>query len=126
MSDRHTPALRAAALRAAVALERYELHVRRLAATWLDMELYRTVSAEIDEIKGHCACLPQFSVAWVSLLISHSELIHCLWRSTQAGNVVPWQERQRHLLDHIACIRVLADHCACFVPGEQDAPCSQY
>jgi hypothetical protein len=122
----HIPALRATALQAADALARYELHVRRLAATWLDMELYRTVSTEIDEIQRYCKGLPQFSVAWVALLISHAELIHCLWRSSQPGSAVPWKERQHCLLDHIACIHVLADRCIDLARQQHDAPCSQY
>lgn len=126
MSASQTPAMRATAIQAADALERYKLHVGRLAATWLDMELYGTVSAEIDEIQRYCRTVPALSLPWVALLISHAELIHCLWRSSQPGRGVPWEDRQRSLADHLASIDVLKERCDSLAPRHEDAPVSQF
>lgn len=112
MSASHFPAVRATALHAATALARYERHVRKLAATWLDMELYRTVSEEIDEIQRDCALLPDVAAPWAALLVSHSDLVHALWRSTQSATPAgPAPDVRPQLEEHLACIDALARRC---------------
>jgi hypothetical protein len=66
------------------ALENYDQNVGRMVDTWLDMELYRTVSAEVETIRMYSSALPQLSVHWVELLIAHAELVHCLWKMQYA------------------------------------------
>ena len=109
MSVSHSAVLRVTALQAAAALGRYERHVRTLADTWLDMDLYTEVSEEIDEIKNYCAGMPEVTVAWSGLMVSHAELIHALWQAAQDGDA-PEQAR-RQLDDHLACIEVLSRRC---------------
>ena len=71
--------------------------MNRLAETWLDMELYRTVSEEVEEIRLLAASASTLSVPWVELLISHAELIHCLWRNKfAAGDPRLGELRVRH------------------------------
>ncbi len=102
--------MRAIALHAAATLARYERHVRRLAATWLDMDLYHTVSAEVDDIGRTCTLMPDVRVSWVALLVSHAELVHSLWRTGEpaaaegAGSALALQE-------HLQCIDSLARRC---------------
>lgn len=112
MSASHLPAMRATALHAAAALARYERHVRRLTATWLDMDLYQTVSNEIDEIKVYCTTLPQLSRGWTDLLVSHAELIHALWSGAELEEdpTLP-DERTNRLRQHLDCIDSLARDC---------------
>jgi hypothetical protein len=112
MSASHFPAVRATALHAATALARYERHVRKLAATWLDMELYRTVSEEIDEIQRDCTMLPDVAAPWAALLVSHADLVHALWRSTQTATPAgPAPDVRPQLERHLACIDALARRC---------------
>lgn len=111
MSASHFPVMRALAVQAATSLARYERHVRKLAATWLDMELYATVSGEIDEIQRCCSALAEVSGPRTALLISHAELVHVLWRSTQRGRVVGRDEVDKRLREHLACIDMLARNC---------------
>lgn len=111
MSASPLPALRATALQATSILARYERHVRRLAATWLDMDLYRTVSAELDEIRSLCALLPQVTLPWVGLLVSHAELIHALWSNARQGGPTAAAEVDHQLRAHLACIDALARRC---------------
>ena len=80
MSASQAPALDAIAFQLAAALEDYEQHVAVMVDTWLDMELYREVSDQIEQIRMFCAALPQFGPPWVELLIAHAELVHSLWR----------------------------------------------
>lgn len=72
---------------------------------WLDMEVYRRVSNEIEEIRMFSAALPQLSVTWVELLIAHAELVHSLWRlrfqEVDADREQLVQVRERHA----ACVR---------------------
>ncbi|RYF13853.1 MAG: hypothetical protein EOO30_20075 [Comamonadaceae bacterium] len=109
MTGSECQATQAAATEVEAALDAYERHVRRLVRTWLDMDLYRTVSAEIDDLRSCCAALPQLSTCWVALLISHADLVHCLWRSSQAGERVSREELQHRLEEHLDCIHALAD-----------------
>lgn len=111
MSASHFPAMRATAMQVATALARYERHVRALAATWLDMELYAEVSQEIDEIKVCCAALPQLAVPWTALLVSHAEMIHALWQGAGSDAPATREETQRRLDEHLACIDALARRC---------------
>ena len=80
MSASHAPVLDAIAMQLVAALDRYEGDVGTMLETWLDMERYRAVSAQVEEIRLYSATLPQVSVPWVELLIAHAELVHCLWR----------------------------------------------
>lgn len=73
-------AVKALAFQLAAALERYEEHACAFAERCLDTELYRTLSAEIDEIQRFSASLPGISVAAVALLIAHSEFVYTVLR----------------------------------------------
>ena len=84
------------------ALERYERDAARLVATWLDLELYHTVSDEIDEILRYSASQPRLSVPAAALLIAHSELVYSLWRGTDSTQVQQ---------DHAAYIASLRQAC---------------
>lgn len=81
MSASHAPALDAIALQLAAALDKYEREVDAMVGSWLEMERYAEVSADIEQIRMYASALPQLSVFWVELLIAHAELVHCLWRS---------------------------------------------
>lgn len=109
MRSSECQATQATALELEAALDIYERHVRRLARTWLDMDLYREVSAEIDAIRCACANLPELSVPWVALLVSHAELVHCLWLGDQPDRQVTAPEMQQRLDEHVRCIRSLAE-----------------
>jgi hypothetical protein len=111
MSASHFPVIGASAREAVRALARYERHVRRLAATWLDMDLYQTVSQEIDDIKGFCGLVPELALPWASLLVSHADLVHALWRSGQAGGAEASPEVAAKLAEHIGWIDSLARRC---------------
>src|SRR4051794_22413253 len=111
MSGSHSAVLRVTALQAAAALARYERHVRTLAGTWLDMELYEQVSGEIDDIKSLCAGMPEVTMAWSALLVSHAELIHALWKDAHRANPVGEDPADLLLAEHLACIRALSRRC---------------
>lgn len=80
MSAFPASALDTVAMQLAVALDQYEDDVAAMADTWLDLDRYRQVSVEIEEIRALCSTLPQLSAPWAELLIAHAELIHGLWR----------------------------------------------
>ena len=100
-----------AAAELAAALDMYERHVHKLVDTWLDMDLYLVVSGEIDAIKLRCAPLPELSVPWIALLISHAELVHCLWRRSQSSPRSETDETQQRLAEHLHSIQLLAARC---------------
>lgn len=111
MSASHLPAMCATALETVAALARYERHVRRLAGTWLDLDLYRSVSDEVDAIGKQCALFPRLRVAWSALLVSHTELVYALLRGGDQDTRPPHEEVPRRLQRHLESIDVLARRC---------------
>ena len=97
----------------AASLETYGMDMDRLVDTWLDMELYCQVSEEVEEIRLLSASATTLSVPWVELLISHAELIHCLWRNKfDSADLRLGELRARHAEAVMAlrrqCLRLLS------------------
>jgi hypothetical protein len=115
MTASHAPVLDAIAFQMAAALETYEHDVERMLEEWLDMDLYREVSGQVEEIRMYSAALPQLGVPWVEVRISHAELIHHMWRVQNARPAPDAEDfesvRQRHAEAvrrlHAACLRLL-------------------
>jgi hypothetical protein len=93
------------------ALERYQLHVRRLVASRLDTDLYRSVSDDVEEVRRNCRKLPRLTGPWVALLIAHAELIDGLWRSAREGSTVTDAERRELLAQAIERAAGVASAC---------------
>jgi hypothetical protein len=116
MSAHDAPAADALAFQLAAALENYDDMVARMVETWLDMDLYRDVSDQVEHIRMLTAALPHFSVCWVELLIAHAELVHSLWRlrfrEQQADRARLDEVRERHSASvrsmRRQCVRLLA------------------
>lgn len=100
MSASHAPALDAIAFQLAAALDRYDEDVGRMVDTWLDMELYGSVSGQVEQIRMFSITMPELSVFWVELLIAHAALVHSLWRlrfrADEADRESLRQLRERH------------------------------
>lgn len=96
MSASPFPSSRDAASHALGALERYRVRVRRLAANWRDLDLYRAVGDDLEQVRAGCVAVPALSAGWVGLLIAHAELIQCLWESSVRPRTAA-SERERLL-----------------------------
>jgi hypothetical protein len=111
MSAFQSQALDAIAFQLVAALDQYDRDAGTMVDTWLDMDLYRRVSEEIEEIRMYSAALPQLSVHWVELLIAHAELVHSLWRlrfreiEADRGRLAELRER------HTDCVKALRGRC---------------
>jgi hypothetical protein len=122
MSASHAPALDAIAFQLAALLEKYDQTVAAMIDTWLDMDLYREVSEQVEQVRAYSAALPQLSVHWVELLIAHAELVHSLWRLRfQEGGA------QREKLDevrarHADCVASLRGRCIRLLTRPDGAP----
>lgn len=118
MSASGSPELDAIAFQLVAALEKYDEDAGRMVDTWLDMELYRSVSDQIEQIRLYSAALPRLSVPWVELLIAHAELVHSLWRlrfqHVEADRVRLEEVRARH--SH--CVAVLRSRCVRLLTAE--------
>lgn len=90
-------------------MKNYGLAVDSLVETWLDMELYQSVSRQIDHMRMLSASLPHVAVPWVGLLISHAELIHCLWKCGETFK--PSAEMQACRARHERAVMALRDQC---------------
>lgn len=111
MSASQLPAVQATALHAVACLQLYEEHMRQLVASWLDMDLYQSVSAEVDSVRASCALLPGLAIPTAALLVSHADLVHCLWRNSQPGSRAALAECETKLQEHLANIHSLSRKC---------------
>lgn len=80
MSASPSHALDAIAFQLVAALEKYDADADAMVENWPDLDRYREVSAQIENIRMYSAALSDVRVQWVELLIAHAELIHFLWR----------------------------------------------
>jgi hypothetical protein len=119
MSAPPSAALSAITFQLAATLDTYELLFDKLMRNWPDMEGYGAVSRSIDELRLYSASLPELAVQYVSLLIAHSELVHCLWKGTTPGGCPDdhlADAREGHRLAIAAlrrkCLRALAEQAA--------------
>jgi hypothetical protein len=109
MSASQRRAIDAIAFELAAALENYDKDTEQLVATWLDMELYQSVSRQVDHMRMLCAALPPLAVPWVNLLISHSELVHCLWKCGE--KFAPSEEFGECHARHAIAVTALRERC---------------
>ena len=100
-----------AAFHALAALDAYQDAIERLMANAKDPEPFLEASEQIDSLRLYCAELPGMGVAWVTVLISHVELMQGLWQGGSRAEVM-----QEHLdaLNYIRrhCTRLLKDGAA--------------
>lgn len=89
----------AIAFQLAGALETYESDVGAMLRAPQDADLYRRVSAHVDQMRMCASALPPLSVAWVEVLIRHFELTHGLWRSQHDPESVRLDQLQERLLE---------------------------
>ena len=112
MSASPAPALDAIAFQLLATLDSYDRDMGRMVDTWLDMELYGRVSAQVEDIRLYCNALPKLSVRWVDLLIAHAELVHCLWRQQFQGGEGDERGQLLEMREHHAsCVQSLRVRC---------------
>jgi hypothetical protein len=116
MSEGKNGVERAVACQLAAALQRYDEGSEEMVRTWLDMRLYSEVSATVDEMRLYSAGLSRLSVPWVEFLISHSELVFCLWRLDSRPSA-SCPEVQACVSKHSAALRQLRQSCAHLFKG---------
>lgn len=118
MSASQASAIDAVALQLSAALDKYDADTAAMVAGWPDMELYRSVSGQVERIRMYSAALPATSVLWVELLIAHAELVHLLWQTqygskpTDAAQIAARRDR------HSDCVLALRNRCL-ELPGER-------
>jgi hypothetical protein len=121
MSAHDAPAFDAIAFQLAAALDRYDQDVGAMVETWLDMELYRCVSDEVEHIRLLSASLPQLSVAWVELLIAHAELVHSLWRLRFNDDATDRVKLDEVRARHNDCVQSLRKRCLRLMSRSENA-----
>lgn len=112
MSKSHFVQLDAIAFQLVAALEQYGQDVQTLVRQWhaeQDMELYAVVSRQVDDIRNYSAALPKVAAQWLTVLISHTELMHGLLRVWRPGeDRMQLEEQLRDHLDAVAAFRAKA------------------
>lgn len=87
----------------AAALEKYEMDLRALADSWLDLDKFRRLQQEFCQLGKLGASLPRLSVAWMAVLLSRYRLLRSL--CSLGAPVVP------ALREHLAAVEGLRRNC---------------
>ena len=87
----------------AAALEKYEMDLRALAASWCDPDLLRRIEQEFSELRILGASLPRLSVSWVEVLVSRARLLQA--RYGRGGPAFA------NLHEHLAAVEGLRKRC---------------
>ena len=115
MSESRSQALAAIAFQLAATLHAYEETAGHLVAAPLDLDLYQRVLRQMHEMRMYSASLPSVGVAWVELMIRHSELTQGIWRAQQEGvQAAGLQQVHAQLREAVAH---LAGQCRQLMPG---------
>lgn len=110
MSRNHFPELNAILFQLLAELEAYESHVERLGREWelqRDVMLFGEPGESMDRMRLLAVSVPQLSAQWVMVMISHTELMHNLWRMKQGASL----DLATEIEDHLACVTSLAAKC---------------
>ena len=111
MSAHPTDAIDAISLELVSALERYAEDTAQMIANWPDLDRYRDVSEQIERIRMYASALPTARVQWVKLLISHSELVHLMWRAQYGQGGVTMEQVLDVRIHHTDAIAALRNRC---------------
>ena len=110
MSRNHLPELNAILFQLLAELEGYELQVGRLAQEWQeqrDVVLFGEAGRTMERMRMLAVSIPQLSAQWVMVMISHTELMHNLWRMTKGEPL----DVATELEDHLSAVTALAAKC---------------
>lgn len=110
MRPSHLPDPNAILLQLLAELQAYEAHVRGLlrdSQQRHDVVLFGEPSKAMDRMRALAACVPQLSAPWLMVMISHSELMHDLWRAAKGEAL----DLATQVEDHLAAVTALGVGC---------------
>lgn len=110
MSAAASNALDAIGLQLLAALDSYEADVAAMIASWPDLERYHAVSEQVENIRMYSSALQDVRVQWVEVLITHAELVHCLWKA-QYGQPDGAQGLEDVRVHHADAVLTLRNRC---------------
>lgn len=111
MSASEGRALDAIAFQLLAALEEYDQDTARMIAAWPELELYRSVSDQVEKIRLYCSSMPEAAVQSLELLIAHAELVHLLWRAEYGGDRKSLEAIDGVRDHHADCVAALRNRC---------------
>jgi hypothetical protein len=95
------------------ALEQYELDLRALTESWVDVEAVRRLQQEFGAMRILGASLPRLSVSWVAVLLSRARLLQA-WSGCSDHVVGALQE-------HLAAVKGLRFNCLRMIGAQSQA-----
>lgn len=110
MSRNHFPELNAILFQLLAELDAYESHIERLGREWRthrDVMLFGEPGESMDRMRTLAVAIPQLRAPWVMVMISHTELMHNLWRMKQGAPL----DLAREVEDHLSAVTALAAKC---------------
>lgn len=114
MSAHPAKALDAISLQVVAALEVYAEDTAQMIAGWPDLERYRSVSEQIEQIRMFASALPEARAQWVELLIAHAELVHLMWRVQYGEAGLAMADTLEVRLHHTDAVAALRQRCLRF------------
>lgn len=91
-------------------LQGYEARIQGLRRGWQaheDVVLFGEPGKSMDRMRSLAAAVPQLSAQWVMVMISHTELVHDLWRRKKGEPL----DVAGEVRDHLAAVDSLAAQC---------------
>jgi hypothetical protein len=101
------PALNTILFKLLAELEAYESSVQRMTREWQttqDLVLFGETGRSMDRMRSLAVALPELSAQWLMVMISHTELMHNLWRVSKGESLHVSAEVEGHL----ACVSAMA------------------
>jgi hypothetical protein len=111
MSASEGRALDAIAFQLLAALEEYDQDTARMIAGWPELDLYRSVSDQMEKIRLYSSAVAEATVQSLELLIAHAELVHLLWRAEYAGDRTSLEALEEVREHHADCVAALRNRC---------------
>lgn len=110
MTASQLPAADACSLHLLAELEAYEAHLLQAFGSWdstREVVLFGPSGQSMERMRKLAAGRPAVSADWLLVMISHTELMHNLWRASVGESI----DAASELREHLACVQALANAC---------------
>lgn len=110
MSRSHLDALNPVLFQLMAELDGYEVQIHALRREWEaghELVLFGEPGRSMDRMRALAGALPVLSAQWLMVMISHTELMHNLWRVSKGEPL----DLAAEFHDHLACVTAMASQC---------------
>lgn len=103
--------MRAIASELLPALERYQHDFDEMVESWMDRNLYRCATRELQDIRMMRGSLPELTDEMAEILMRHVELVNAAWKVQIKPSDEATNELKRLRLRHRAAVEAMGRKC---------------